>query len=72
VLSRKREPHNERAEKLARAFHEAYERLAPSFGYETRKESAVPWEDVPADNKALMVAVCSEVLAGGCCCGCWD
>jgi hypothetical protein len=35
------------AEELARAFHEAYERLAPSFGYETRRESAVPWEHIP-------------------------
>lgn len=46
----------------ARAFHEAYERLAPSFGYETRKESAVPWEDVPANNRDLMTAVCAEVV----------
>jgi len=52
----------ERAEAVAQAFHEAYERLAPSFGYETRRVSAVPWADVPAQNKALMVAVAQEVL----------
>lgn len=46
----------------AKAFHEAYERLAPSFGYETRKESAVPWEQVPEQNRALMTAVCAEVV----------
>lgn len=51
------------AEELARQFHEAYERLAPSFGYETRKESAVPWDDVPEQNRSLMVAVCAEVLS---------
>ncbi len=51
------------AESLARLFHETYERLAPSFGYRTREASAVPWEDVPADNKALMIAVAGEVLA---------
>ena len=45
------------AERVARAFHEAYERLAPEFNYETRKESAVPWEEVPETNKALMIAV---------------
>lgn len=50
------------AEKLAQRFHEAYERLAPEFGYKTREASAVPWEDVPADNKALMVAVAGEVM----------
>lgn len=36
-----------KASELARLFHETYERLAPEFGYKTRKESAVPWKDVP-------------------------
>lgn len=49
------------AEALARLFHEAYERLAPEHGYETRRESAVPWEDVPERNRALMVAVAAEI-----------
>ncbi len=49
-------------ERLARRFHEAYERLAPSYGYETRAESAVPWDQVPDQNRALMVAVCNEIL----------
>lgn len=50
------------AEELAKAFHEAYERLAPSFGYKTREASAKPWEEVPENNKALMKAVAKEVL----------
>jgi len=50
------------AESVARKFHEAYERLAPSFGYETRRTTSVPWEQVPADNKALMIAVVTEIL----------
>lgn len=50
------------AEELARAFHEAYERLAPQFGYETRPESAVSWENVPESNRSLMIAVAGEVL----------
>lgn len=50
------------AEEIARRFHESYERLAPSFGYETRKESAVPWEDVPEPNRRLMIAVARDVL----------
>ena len=49
-------------ELVARAFHEAYERLAPSFGYETRTESAVPWEQVPNNNRALMTAVAAVVI----------
>lgn len=49
-------------EKLAIRFHETYERLSPDFGYQTREASAKPWADVPAQNRALMVAVCAELL----------
>jgi hypothetical protein len=48
-------------ERLAKEFHEAYERLAPQFGYETRPESAVPWEQVPEQNRQLMVAVVQDL-----------
>jgi len=51
------------AEQVAEWFHEAYERLAPQFGYQTAKETAVPWPDLPAANRALMVTVAAEVLA---------
>lgn len=50
-------------DQLAERFHEAYERLAPQFGYRTRDASAVPWSDVPENNKALMTAVAAEILA---------
>lgn len=53
---------SQRAEGIARSFHEAYEELAPSHGYETRKSSRVPWEDVPANNKNLMIAVVARLL----------
>jgi hypothetical protein len=43
-------------EPIARAFHEAYERLAPAHGYTTRKESAKPWSEVPKSNRDLMTA----------------
>lgn len=49
------------AEQIAQLFHEAYERLAPSFGYKTRDASAVPWTDVPEPNRSLMIAVAAEV-----------
>lgn len=52
-------------EAVARKFHEAYEELAPSHGYETREASRVPWEDVPANNKGLMVAVVARLLETG-------
>ncbi len=49
------------AEQLARSFHELYEALAPDYGYETRPETAVPWEKVPQQNKALMLAVAMAI-----------
>jgi hypothetical protein len=45
------------AERVAREFHETYERLAPSYDYETRRASAVSWKDVPLANKELMIQV---------------
>lgn len=51
------------AEDIARRFHEEYERLAPSFGYETRRESAGPWEDVPEANRLLMTATVAAALS---------
>lgn len=53
------------AEYVAKAFHDAYEKLAPKFGYETRKESAVPWDEVPENNQNLMIAVV-KYLMGTC------
>ena len=51
------------AETLARDFHDTYERLAPQHGYETRRESRTTWEQVPENNRSLMVAVCAEIHA---------
>lgn len=45
---------------LAIMFHEAYERLAPSFGYETRTETRA--FDPESKNGRLMVATCGELL----------
>jgi len=45
----------------AKLFHETYERLAPDFDYSTRVESAVPWADVPENNRNLMIATVREV-----------
>lgn len=50
-------------EELAKQFHATYERLAPKFGYETRPQSRVEWEQVPEQNKMLMIATAAEVLA---------
>lgn len=49
-------------EYVAKKFHEAYEELAPDHGYETRKDSAVAWEDVPDRNKSLMIATVKKLM----------
>lgn len=53
------------AERIAKEFHDAYERLAPSHGYATREASAKPWVDVPDNNKALMIATVRDLLDRG-------
>lgn len=52
------------AEELAQLFHTKYEEIAPSFGYQTRQETAIPWSEIAEDNtnKRLMIAVAGEVL----------
>lgn len=49
----------EAAVALAVKFHEIYERLAPSFGYETRAETKKFYTSTP--NGMLMIAVCGEI-----------
>lgn len=51
----------EGAEALARKFHEAYERLAPTFGYLTSPDTRT--FDPTSANGRLMIAVCAEVAA---------
>jgi hypothetical protein len=50
----------EEAAELALVFHNTYEKLAPSFGYETRQDTKE--FDFKSNNGRLMVAVCSEVI----------
>jgi hypothetical protein len=54
-----------RAEHIAKEFHRRYELLAPLWGYETRKDSAVPWEDVPENNRGLMIATITHLINTG-------
>jgi len=51
------------AKKLAQLFHSTYEELAPYFHYETRLASRKTWEDVPTNNRDLMIATSERVLA---------
>jgi len=51
---------SKRHENMARRFHEAYERLAPQFGYETRSDTRKWHPDTP--NGKLMIAVMRELF----------
>ena len=46
----------------ARRFHECYERLAPQYGYETRKDTRV--FDPESQNGKLMCAVMESIVCG--------
>jgi fructose-specific phosphotransferase system component IIB len=52
---------NKTPEQMAELFHEAYERLAPEFGYETREETRQ--FDPESKNGKLMIATCAAVIA---------
>lgn len=56
---------SEDAERIAAAFHEVYEELAPAVGYRTREASRVRWDDVPEQNKRLMTWTVQTLLARG-------
>lgn len=45
---------------LAELFHKTYEELAPSFGYETRKDTKK--FDPDSANGKLMAAVCQTII----------
>lgn len=49
-------------EEYTHRFHEAYERRAPDYGWKTQAESAVPWDEVPVMNRALMLDTVNEVF----------
>lgn len=54
-------PDEDLAARLAETFHNAYERLAPSFGYETREDTKTFSPD--SQNGKLMIATCADILS---------
>lgn len=50
---------------IAREFHDAYERLAPQFGWNTQQVSKTVWEALPENQRRLMVATVAELLERG-------
>lgn len=50
---------------VAVEFHEAYERLAPQFGWETQDASKGDWTGLPKNQKLLMEAVVRDLRDRG-------
>jgi hypothetical protein len=50
------------AEIIAKRFHEVYEDLAPTMGWETQERSRKSWEQLPIENKWLMVKVVEQLM----------
>ena len=46
------------ATRLARRFHDIYEAAAPLYDWQTQERSRVEWDDLPENQRQLMVYVC--------------
>jgi hypothetical protein len=57
-------------EAIAKRFHDEYERLAPQYRYDTRRESRVPWESLTPTHQALMTATVEAIFDDLHCAGC--
>jgi hypothetical protein len=51
------------SEWIAMAFHDASERLAPGFGWETQARAHRPWTEIPIENRRVVIAVVEDLLA---------
>lgn len=50
------------AEHLARAWHRAYQKLAPQHGWQPPVASSGDWENVPAEYAAALIATAQRLL----------
>jgi hypothetical protein len=48
-------------QRLAKLFHETYNRLASSFDNSIQQENLIEWEQLSPNERALLAAVCSEL-----------
>jgi hypothetical protein len=47
---------------IGQFFHDEYERLAPEHGWETQDATRVHWNDLPPNNRALMIRAVRSLL----------
>ena len=55
----------EEADHIARRFHDLYEELASEHGYETREDTRVDYDDLPVENRGLMISVVGRLISEG-------
>lgn len=54
------------AEQIARHFHSTYERLGPSYGWESQESARdKDFDELPESNRRLMVATVKALLESG-------
>jgi hypothetical protein len=57
---------DELAEQIARRFHETYELLGPSCGWQSQESARdKEFDDLPESNRRLMIATVTALLDGG-------
>ena len=49
---------------LAEYLHDKYEHIARRVGWETQDGTSVPFEDLPDENKEVMIRLASALLTG--------
>ena len=50
---------------IARSFHDRYETLADKHGWKPQESTRVAWEDLPEQNRTLMIEVVRTLLSDG-------
>ena len=51
-----------RPEKLAKWMHEQYEEIAKGKNWETQKSCRVEFEDLPEENKKVMIELATRII----------
>lgn len=54
-----------RATELARAFHDSYTRFAPALAWTEQEGTSVEWDELPENNRRLMLVVALDLLNRG-------
>ena len=56
------EEYDKKVKLIAKEFHTVYEKNAPDYGYRSRNTQEVPWGDVIAWKKTLLLMVIDDLI----------